>query len=74
MAEQTQEAATSEPTIKFDDKEYPVSSLSEEAKAELQSYRFAQQEAERLRAQLAITQTAANAYRRGLIDKLPKED
>ena len=63
-----------EPSIKFNDKEYLISALSDEAKAELQALQFAESEASRLKALLAVTQTAANAYKTSLIGKLPKED
>ncbi len=62
-----------EPSIKFDDKEYLISSLSDDAKAEIQALQFAEAEAGRLKALLAVTQTAANAYKTSLISKLPKE-
>jgi len=66
-------AETKEPSIKFDDKEYLISSLSAEAKAELQALQFAEAEINRLKAQLAVAQTASNAYKTSLISKLPKE-
>ena len=63
-----------EPSIKFEDKEYLISALSDEAKAELQALQFAEAETGRLKALLAVAQTAANAYKTSLISKLPKEE
>jgi hypothetical protein len=45
-------------TIKIDNKEYDVESLSEEAKAQLASIRFIDAEIERLKGHLAVMQTA----------------
>ena len=44
--------------IKIDDKDYDTDSLSNEAKAQLQSLNFVDQELARLQAQVAILQTA----------------
>ena len=44
--------------IKIDDKDYDTDSLSDEAKAQLQSLNFVDQELARLQAQVAILQTA----------------
>ncbi len=62
-----------EPSIKFEDKEYLISALSNEAKADLQALQFAETEIQRIKAQLAVYQTASNAYKSALIGKLPKE-
>ena len=50
------------PKITIDDKEYDTDALSEETKAQLTSMRLADAEIQRLNIQLAITQTARNAY------------
>jgi hypothetical protein len=44
--------------IKIDDKDYDSETLSDEAKAQLQSLNFVDQELARLQAQVAILQTA----------------
>ena len=44
--------------IKIDDKDYDTDSLSNEAKAQLQSLNFVDQKLARLQAQVAILQTA----------------
>ena len=50
------------PTITIDDKEYDSDALSEATKAQLTSMRLADAEIQRLNIQLAIAQTARNAY------------
>lgn len=54
------------PTLKIDNREYDLDSLSEEAKAQLQSLQFVDQELARLQAQVAAMQTARNAYMNAL--------
>ena len=46
------------PIIKIDDKDYDTETLSEEAKAQLQSLQFVDQELAKLQAQAAVLQTA----------------
>ena len=53
-------------TIKIDDKEYETEFLSTEAKQQLQMLTISDSEIKRLQAQLAIAQTARNAYLRAL--------
>ena len=65
-------AKKKEPTIIFEDKEYLVSSLSDEAKANLQAFQFAEGEMNRLKSLLTMMQTASNSYRSALISNLPK--
>ena len=65
-------AEIKEPSITFEDKEYLVSSLSDEAKADLQALQFVESEIHKTKAQLAVYQTASNAYKSALIGKLPK--
>lgn len=67
-----EQAQQNEAVVTVNGTDYPVSSLSDEAKAQLQSFRFAEQEVARLKAQLALAQTAMNAYRRGVVDNLPE--
>ena len=59
------------PTIKVDNKEYDVDSLSTEAKAQLLSIQFVDNEIARLQGQLAAMQTARNAYGKALSSLLP---
>ena len=54
------------PLIRIDDKEYELDAMSEAAKANLASVRFADAEIERLTSQLAIARTARNAYAQAL--------
>ena len=61
-------------TIKIDGKDYDEDSLSEEAKAQLTSLQVTDQEIQRLNIQLAIVQTARNAYARALSELLPKTE
>jgi len=57
--------------IKIDDKEYDLDTLSQEAKAQLASIQFVEQELARLQMQAAALQTARNAYLQGLKAALP---
>lgn len=50
------------PNIMIDDKEYDLDKLSEATKAQITSMRLADAEIQRLNIQLAIAQTARNAY------------
>ena len=50
------------PTITIDGKEYDTDSLSAEAKSQLTSLQVTDAEIQRLQIQLAIAQTARNAY------------
>jgi hypothetical protein len=50
------------PIIKIDNIDYKLDSLSDEARAQLQSIQFVDQELARLQAQVAAMQTARNAY------------
>ena len=60
------------PTIKIDDNDYDLDTLSEEAKAQLASLQFVDTELQRLNAQAAILQTARIAYSNALKELLPK--
>ncbi len=59
------------PFITIDNVEYNVASLSENAKSQLQMMQVTDQEIERLSVQMAILQTARNAYAKTLKDSLP---
>ena len=59
------------PTIRIDNTEYDLDSLSNEAKAQLQMLQVTDQEIARLNVQLAIAQTARSAYSQALQSALP---
>jgi hypothetical protein len=58
-------------TIKIDDKEYDVATLSDEAKNQLASIQFVDSELARLQAKAAALQTARMAYSKALQAALP---
>ena len=58
-------------TIKIDDVEYDTGKLSDDAKAQLVSLQFCDQELARLQAQAAAYQTARIAYAKALQAALP---
>ena len=60
-------------TITINDKEYILDDLSDAAKAQLGSMQLTDQEIIRLQQQLAIAQTARNAYAQALNAELPKD-
>jgi len=60
-------------TITINDKEYILDDLSDAAKAQLVSLQLTDQEITRLQQQLAIAQTARNAYAQALNAELPKD-
>ncbi|MGZ5051291.1 MAG: DUF6447 family protein [Methylobacter sp.] len=57
-------------TIKINDKEYDLDQLSDQAKEQLASIRFVDEELQRLNAQVAVLQTARLAYAKALNDAL----
>ena len=59
------------PTVKIDNLEYDLDSLSDEAKAQMQSLQFCDAELARLNAQASIIQTARMAYSKALQAALP---
>ena len=59
------------PTIKIDDKDYDVDTLSDEAKNQLASLQFVDSELARLQAKAAALQTARMAYSKALQAALP---
>ena len=59
------------PTIKIDNVDYDTDTLSTEAKAQLISMQFCDQELQRLQAQAAAYQTARMAYAKALQAALP---
>ena len=58
--------------ISIDNKDYDIDKLSDEAKAQLGSIQYVDQELARLQAQAAALQTARMAYANALKDALPK--
>ena len=58
------------PIIKIDDKDYDTETLSDEARAQLTSVQFVDQELAKLNAQVAVLQTARIAYAKALNDAL----
>ena len=61
-----------QPKVTIDGKEYLISDLSDEAKAELGSMTVVDQKIANLNQEIAIMQTARNAYARALGAVLPK--
>lgn len=59
------------PTIRIDDKEYALDQLSQDAKNQLASLQFVDNELARLQAQIAAMQTARMAYANALKGSLP---
>ena len=59
------------PIIKIDNVDYDTDKLSDEAKAQLASIQFCDQELQRLQAQAAAIQTARMAYSKALQSALP---
>ena len=58
-------------TIKIDNKEYDLDTLSDECKAQLASIQFVEQELARLQVKAAALQTAKGAYMQALKASLP---
>jgi hypothetical protein len=58
-------------TIKIDNQEYNIDSLSEEAKSQLTNLHFVDSELARLNAQLAVFNTARVSYANALKSALP---
>jgi len=60
------------PTIKIDDVDYAIDEISDDAKAQLQGVQVAEAEMKRLNVQIALAQTARNAYMQALNAALPE--
>lgn len=58
--------------ITIDGKEYALENLTDEARAQLMSLRLCDQKIEQAQVDLAVIQTARNAYARALKDLLPE--
>jgi hypothetical protein len=61
----------SEQKIQINNVEYNLSDLSENAQGQLRGVQIAESEMKRLNTQLALAQTARNAYMQALQDDLP---
>lgn len=59
------------PKITIDNQDYDLDTLSDEARAQLQSLQFVDAELARLQAQAAVLQTARIAYSKALQAALP---
>jgi len=70
MTKKKAEAAT----IKIDDVDYKLDDLSDDAKGQLQGIQVAEAEVKRLNIQVALAQTARNAYMQALQAALPAQD
>lgn len=60
-------------TITIDGKDYDTDSLSDEAKTNIQNIQYCEQKGAELKRELAIVQTARNAYAQALKGSLPKD-
>lgn len=58
--------------VKIDEKEYELDTFSAEARQQLASLQFVDAEMQRMNAQMAVLQTARNAYAKALQELLPK--
>ena len=58
--------------ITIDGKEYALETLTDEARAQIMSLRLCYQKIEQAQVDLAIAQTARNAYARALKEMLPE--
>ena len=62
------------PSVKINDKEYDFDSLSDDAKKNLASLQFVQNELKRLEGKIAVYKTSEAAYARALNGFLPDSD
>lgn len=63
---------TTSPSVTIDNKDYPVDSLSEQARAQIVNLQAVEAEIARLQRQLAFAQTARSAYASVLKDEIAK--
>ena len=61
------------PTITIDNKQYELDDLSKDAKAQLDSIVLCDRRLAELQSEIAIVQTARNAYSSALQELLPKD-
>ena len=62
------------PQVQINGKDYDVDSLSDDAKQNLASLQFVQNELKRLEAKVAVFKTSEAAYGRALNELLPNSD
>jgi len=75
MATQKNASAQADaPVLNLNGKEYVISELPQEAQQQLLNVRIAESEINRLKRELAIAETAYNAYRRSLVAAIPSKD
>lgn len=60
--------------VRINDVDYDMADMPEKVREQLMNLRFAESEVRRLQAQLAIAQTAKNAYQQALVAELQKQD
>lgn len=65
--------AENEPKLNIDGVEYLMKDLSDDAKGQISSLQFIDNELARLNAQIAVASTAKMAYQNALKDLLPKQ-
>jgi hypothetical protein len=63
-----------EPKVTIDEKDYLIEDLSDDAKAQLGSLNVTDQKIATLQQEVAIMQTARNAYANALTAALPKSE
>ena len=66
-------AENTEPTVTHNGTTYKVADLPEDARKQFMNLQVAETEIRRLQMQLALAQTAKNAYEQALVKELPKE-
>lgn len=62
------------PTVTIDDREYDTDSLSDDAKQQIGNLNVCDQKIRQLQQELAIVQTARQAYATALQNALPTDD
>jgi len=74
MSEQKKQQKKAAPsTLKFNDVEYKIDDLTDAAKGQLQGLQVAESKIKELNAELALIQTARNAYAQALQAALPEK-
>ncbi len=73
LPEKTASASKKKDVITIDDKNYAIEDFSDEAKAELGSMQFVDNQLAELQAQIAVIQTARIAYANALKAELPAD-
>lgn len=68
----TDTITTTPPSVTIDNKEYPVDSLSEQARAQIVNLQAVEAEIAQLQRQLAFAQTARSAYASVLKEEIAK--